>query len=202
MIPRARRGGAALSLARAVTPPGLKRLLPRPSPRLVIIDWGQCGGPTTLERRRQLARLYLALADNNEPDSIVGVTPPTASEIRVAAELRALGVRKTGARDDGVEARMARGIFDSNPKGFIIESRAQNAKKAKELGLTGGEIGGVEALPKDLFLVLRVTQMLRGLGASAERAGARPAGTLAEVWRPLARRALRQQGSVDPAEAA
>ena len=189
MLPTPRRSdgcGAALQLLRGITPPPLRQLLPLPPPRLYIIDWGQCGGPTTPERRRQLARLFLALAANKEADSIAG-TQPTAGESRIARALRELGVLKPGEEDDGVESRMARGMFDSGGE-FIIESKAQQARNA---AATDAPQGGVEVLPKDLFLVLRVTQMLRGLGAAAERAGARSAGTLAECWHSSARAALR-----------
>ena len=189
MLPRNRRSGrgAALSAVRTVTPPGLRRLLPMPPPRLYIVDWGQCGGPTSATRRAQLARLFLALADNREADSIAGVEPATRGERRVASALRDLGVLKGGVEDDGVEARMARGLFDSGGE-FVVESRATQAKNAKE---SGAPQGGVEVLPKDLFLVIRVTQMLRGLSAAAEKAGAKSPGNLAEVWRPYAKQARR-----------
>ena len=47
----------------------------------------------------------------------------------------------------------------------------------------------MEALPRDLFLLLRTTQMLRGLGAAAGRAGAGEAGTLSAAWAGAAARA-------------
>ena len=50
--------------------------------------------------------------------------------------------------------------------------------------------GSIDTLPKDLFLVLRVTQMLSGLGHAAEKAGAAKVGRLAHAWRPHARRVM------------
>ena len=38
----------------------------------------------------------------------------------------------------------------------------------------------------------RAAAVLRGLGAAAEKAGAAPVGSLAVAWRPLAKRALRE----------
>ena len=190
------------SLARSVrrlAPPGLRRLLPMPAPRVYIVDWGQCGGPTTAERRRQLARLYEALAamaEAGEPDSIAGIEPATAGEVGTARALRCLGVLKPGMEDDGVEARMARGLFDSGGE-FVVESKAQQRKHAKQ---QAGDVpvpqGGVEVLPQDLLLVIRVTQMLRGLAAATDdRIGGSSSGsgvpTLAKAWKRHAKRALR-----------
>ncbi|KAL3892483.1 MAG: hypothetical protein SGPRY_015091, partial [Prymnesium sp.] len=120
--------------------------------------------------RRQLARLFLALSEGDASHH-----PSIAS--RQAAALRELGVAKGGTPDDVEEAGLARGMFDSGTELGPIKG---------EGGLD--ESGGVEKLPKDLFLVLRVTQMLRGLGAAAEREGARPVGSLAVAWRPLAQK--------------
>ena len=178
--------GGGLRVLRALTPPGLRRLLPLAKPRVYIVDWGQCGGPTNSTRRRALAKLYLALAANQEADSVAGLEPATPGERRVASALRELGVTKPGETDDGVEARMARGLFDSGGD-FVVQTRAQQRKAAA----SGVPQGGVEVMPKDLFLVIRVTQMLRGLGAAAEMAGAGSAGSLAHVWGPYARRAHR-----------
>ena len=150
--------------------------MPPAPPRLFIIDWGQCGGPTPPARQRQLATLVLALAES-DPDGT-----DDAAHARVASAMRELGVVKRGARDDLLESKMARGMFDS----------------AGDLGPISGPDsgladGGIETLPKDLFLVMRVTQMLRGLGSAAEKAGAPPVGSLARAWSPMARRALRRR---------
>jgi hypothetical protein len=69
---------------------------------------------------------------------------------------------------------------------------AMLCRQGSEIDLEDGGLqqGGIEVLPKDLCLVLRVTQMLRGLGSAAEMAGAAPTGNLAAAWRPYARRAL------------
>ena len=50
--------------------------------------------------------------------------------------------------------------------------------------------GGIETLPKDLFLVLRVTQMLRGLAHATEKAGGPKCSSLASAWRSHAKLAL------------
>jgi hypothetical protein len=160
-------------MARALTPPGLRRLLPAAPPLLWLVDWGQCGGPTSPERRAQLAELFLALDGSRGPGDVRG-------EARVARALGALGVR-TGDTSEASAAELARGMFDAgNP--LVVETRAQQA--------ASGTRSSVEGLPKDLFLVLRTTQMLRGLGAAAERAGAAPAGSLSRAWRPYARQAV------------
>lgn len=197
------RGWPSLArLVRTCAPPGLRRLLPLPAPRVYIVDWGQCGGPTSAERRRELARLYEALAamaEAGEPDSIAGVEPATAGEVGAARALRALGVRKPGTEDDGVEARMARGLFDSGGE-FVVESKAQQRKNAEQqVGGAPVPQGGVEVLPQDLLLIIRVTQMLRGLTAAAdERFGGSSPGsgvpTLASAWKRHAKRALREDG--------
>jgi len=172
LVPRRVGRALTLSTVRDVVPPPLRWLLPYAPPRLYLIDWGQCGGPTSAARRRQLAKLFLELADAEDVDF---ARAPTHAA-RVAAALRELGVVKGGAKDDVVEADMARGMFDSG----------------SEIDLEDGGLqqGGIEVLPKDLCLVLRVTQMLRGLGSAAEMAGAAPTGNLAAAWRPYARRAL------------
>ena len=100
---------------------------------------------------------------------------------------------------------MARGLFDSGGE-FVVESKAQQQRHA-----AGGSVpqGGVETLPRDLLLLIRVTQMLRGLGAAADAAcgdggGARATAslTLAQVWAPDARRALRAAPDAELAETA
>lgn len=187
LLPRRRR--PLLSLARALTPRGVRGLLPRAPPRVWLVDWGQCGGPTSGARRRELAALFLALA---ESDGGAGCT--AAGEARVADALRKLGVVKGGEPNDATEAWTARGMFDSRGE-LVVETRSQQAANVRA-GAASAAQGSVEALPKDLFLVLRVTQMLRGLGAAAEVAGAPPAGSIAETWRPFALRALREAEEV------
>ena len=158
------------SLARSVrrlAPPGLRRLLPMPAPRVYIVDWGQCGGPTTAERRRQLARLYEALAamaEAGEPDSIAGIEPATAGEVGTARALRSLGVLKPGVEDDGVEARMG--------DGGALEHRHQRR-----------EVGRVEQRPvvqRDVRQQ-RVEGGRRHAPAQAHRNQERVAGPLGEV---------------------
>ena len=117
-----------------------------------------------------------------------------AGEARVADALRKLGVVKGGEPNDATEAWTARGMFDSRGE-LVVETRSQQAANVRA-GAASAAQGSVEALPKDLFLVLRVTQMLRGLGAAAEVAGAPPAGSIAETWRPFALRALREAEEV------
>lgn len=126
-----------------------------------------------MARRRQLATLFLSLADTGKVKDFA-MAPAAAA--RVASALRELGVVKGGCKDDVVEAEIARGMFDA---GF-------------ELDLDDGGLqkGGIELLPRDLCLVLRVTQMLRGLGSAAELRCAVPPASLAAVWRPYAQRVL------------
>jgi len=163
-----------LRALRAIAPPGIRALLPAPPPLLWLIDWGQCGGPMTAARRAQLAELFLALSESAGPSD-------TRGEARVATSLHALGVRTGEKTDEAAAAELARGMFDAGTV-LVVETKAQKATSGSSSGL-------VETLPKDLFLVLRTTQMLRGLGAAAERAGAPPAGSLSRAWRPYARRA-------------
>ena len=109
MVPTEFGRAMALSAAREAVPPPFRWLLPYAPPRLYLIDFGQCGGPVSLARRQQLARLFLELADAGDVD--FSTAPATAA--RVASALRALGVVKGGGMDDAIEADMARGMFDS-----------------------------------------------------------------------------------------
>ena len=176
LVPHNIRRAAALAAARQLVPPPLRWCLPEAPPRLYLVDWGQCGGPTPIERRRQIARLYVALASAG--DAHFESQPAVAR--RVASALDDLGVLMTtkAGRDSAVEkAELARGMFDLTGE---IELHA------------GVEFdnGSIDALPKDLFLVLRVTQMLSGLGHAAEKAGSAKVGRLAHAWRRHAKRAL------------
>lgn len=134
-------------------------------------------GSSASRRRRQLAKLFLALAEGDGSKN-------HAIAARQATALRELGVSKGGAPDDQVEANIARGMFDSGTELGPMSGKGSLADE-----------GGVQKLPKDLFLVLRVTQMLRGMGAAAEKAGAKPVGSLAVAWRPLAEQALRSNST-------
>jgi predicted unusual protein kinase regulating ubiquinone biosynthesis (AarF/ABC1/UbiB family) len=171
LVPRRFARKYSLSLARNSVPSPLRGLLPYAPARLHLIDWGQCGGFSPV-RRKQLARLFLELADAGDVD--FEKSPAAAS--RVAGALRDLGVVHSGERNDGIEAKAARGMFDSIGEIDLEET------DLNELGIS--------EFPKDLFLVLRVTQILRGLSSSAENLGAPPKRSLAKTWRPYAKRAL------------
>lgn len=171
LVPKGFARKYGLALARNSVPLPLRPVIPYAPARLHLIDWGQCGGFSPV-RRKQIARLFVELADAGDVD--FDEAPIAAS--RVAGALRDLGVVQTGGRGDAIEAKAARGMFDSVGDINLEET------DLNELGIS--------EFPKDLFLVLRVTQILRGLGSSAEAFGAPPARSLAESWRPYAKRAL------------
>ena len=176
LVPNNYGRAAALAAARRAVPPPLRWLLPPAPPRLYLVDWGQCGGPTTVARRTQLAQLYLELARADE--SHFSSQPACAK--RVAFALRELGVvasAKPGRDDDVEQAELARGMFDLTGEIELHEG-------------VEFDNGSIDLIPRDLFLVLRVTQMLSGLANAAEKAGSAKVGRLAHAWKPHAKRAM------------
>ncbi|KDD74150.1 hypothetical protein H632_c1530p1, partial [Helicosporidium sp. ATCC 50920] len=97
------------------------------------------------------------------------------SQREVALALRAAGVVVSSA-DPGLAARLASDMFDT--LGRVDPWAADSPIKR----------AGVTTFPKDLFLVLRVTQLLRGL---AQTLGVDDF-SCARQWAPFAREALRR----------
>ena len=173
LIPNNYRRALLLTNLRQVVPHPLRQLLPQAPPLLYLVDWGQCGGPTPAARRKQLASLVLELAAaDGRP---FRHQPERAA--RVSSAVRALGV-ELGPKGDVVEqAELARGMFDLYG----------------EVELHDGiefDNGSIDVLPKDLFLVLKVAQMLSGLGRAAEKSGAAGVGRLSLAWLPYAKQAI------------
>ena len=183
LVPTELRRATTLAAARRAVPPPLRWLLPYAPPRLYLVDWGQCGGPTPVARRMQLATLFLELSEADERH--FSAQPKQAA--RVATALRELGVVVSPVDDDVEHAELARGMFDLS--GEVQIGGSSKLVEASGGGEGGGKSSSLDVLPKDLFLVLRVTQMLSGLGHAAEKAGAPDVGRLARAWRPHAHRA-------------
>jgi predicted unusual protein kinase regulating ubiquinone biosynthesis (AarF/ABC1/UbiB family) len=181
LVPTSLHRRVSLAVARQCVPPPLRWVLPFAPPRLYLVDWGQCGGPTTPLRRRQLARLYLELSKAS-PEHFSQQRDLARRVASALAELGVVASAKDGRESAVEQAELARGMFDL--KG--------------EIELHDGvefDNGRLDAVPKDLFLVIRVAQMLSGLGHAAEKAGAPSVGRISSVWRPHAKRAARAPGS-------
>jgi predicted unusual protein kinase regulating ubiquinone biosynthesis (AarF/ABC1/UbiB family) len=158
-----------------------------------LLDFGQCKELSDAQRRA-LARLFLALR--------------AGGDARVAAALRDVGVA-TEHEDAATQAAHARGMFGTSgalvmdPFGASAASRcacalgcfrsahrmmpsrlAAAARAAEDSPLKANPI---TAFPRDLFFVMRVVQLMRGL---AHGMGV-PAPCVADAWAPFAAAALR-----------
>ena len=127
-----------------------------------LLDFGQCKELTPSARLR-LAELYIALR----------LGPPG----RVAAALRALGVRT--ARDDDVEgqAHHAAAMFGTAtpqtdafgaPRHLLHRRRQRAGATRADRARRAGEGSALKAnpitvVPRDLFFVIRTVQLVRGL---------------------------------------
>jgi len=132
--------------------------------RIGVIDYGQSKNLPDWERA-QFARLILALDSENE----------TA----VSKALDNLGV--VTERDDiEIKAEMARGMFDTTGKVDPFDPESP----IKKMGIT--------TFPADMFFVLRVVQLLRGLQDGMEINDF----SSAHQWKPFAEIALKQLGDL------
>jgi predicted unusual protein kinase regulating ubiquinone biosynthesis (AarF/ABC1/UbiB family) len=155
-----------------------------------LLDFGQCKELSEAQRR-SLARLFLALR--------------AGGDARVAAALRDVGVA-TAHEDAATQAAHARGMFGTSGAlkmdpfgaaahavGFLVSCTHQHistfadaaaARAAEDSPLKANPI---TAFPRDLFFVMRVVQLMRGL---AHGMGV-PAPCVADAWAPFAAAALR-----------
>lgn len=133
--------------------------------RIGLIDYGQSKRLPD-EYRASFARLILKLG-NGKPE-----------EEQISKALDELGV-VTERDDTSLKAQMARGMFDTS--GTVNPFDPESPIKKM----------GIEKFPADMFFVLRVVQLLRGL---ADGMGVKDF-SCAKQWRPFARNALRELGS-------
>jgi predicted unusual protein kinase regulating ubiquinone biosynthesis (AarF/ABC1/UbiB family) len=134
--------------------------------RVGLIDYGQ-SKQLPDAYRGAYARLVLALNKGTEAE--------------VAEALARLGVGFS-KEDVPLQAQMARGCFDTTGKVDPFDPESP----IKKVGIT--------AFPRDLFFVLRVTQLLRGLATGMGVADF----SCAAQWRPFAAEAARELRGVPP----
>ncbi|KAH7619626.1 hypothetical protein Ndes2526B_g06607 [Nannochloris sp. 'desiccata'] len=132
--------------------------------RIGVIDYGQSKRLPDWERA-QFARLILALDSGNER--------------AVSKALDNLGV-VTERDDTEIKAEMARGMFDTTGKVDPFDPESP----IKKMGIT--------TFPADMFFVLRVVQLLRGL---QDGMGINDFSS-AQQWKPFAEVALKQLGDL------
>eukprot|EP00884_Botryococcus_braunii_P022387 jgi/Botrbrau1/8832/Bobra.0335s0019.1 len=144
-----------------------------------LLDYGQSKQLPDAERLN-FARLVIALAEAEGArlwDVNEKLTPQQQGD--VADCIRALGIETEGGRQN-LLVLMAYGMFDTrgriNP--FADESPLR--------------VMPVRRFPPDLFFVLRVVQLLRGISTAMELEDF----SVAVQWRPLAIRALQTAGEV------
>lgn len=133
--------------------------------RIGLIDYGQSKRLPD-DYRASFARLILKLGNQNP------------QEDEISRSLDELGV-VTERDDKPLKAQMARGMFDTS--GTVNPFDPESPIKKM----------GVQKFPPDMFFVLRVVQLLRGL---ADGMGVKDF-SCARQWKPFARNALRQLGS-------
>lgn len=132
-----------------------------------LIDYGQSKRLPD-PYRAAFARLVVAIARRDDP--------------AIAAGLDGLGV-VTDRDDVPLKATMAVGMFDTSGRVDPFDPESPIKKM------------GVSTFPPDMFFVLRVVQLLRGLGDGMGVAGF----SSARQWRPFAEDALRQlKGAPEP----
>jgi predicted unusual protein kinase regulating ubiquinone biosynthesis (AarF/ABC1/UbiB family) len=132
--------------------------------RIGVIDYGQSKKLPDWERA-QFARLILALDDGDEK--------------AVSKALDNLGV-VTERDDTEIKAEMARGMFDTTGKVDPFDPESPIKKM------------GISTFPADMFFVLRVVQLLRGL---QDGMGISDFSS-AHQWKPFAEVALKQLGDL------
>ncbi len=132
--------------------------------RIGVIDYGQSKRLPDWERA-QFARLILALDSGNEK--------------AVSKALDNLGVVTDGDNIE-IKAEMARGMFDTTGKVDPFDPESPIKKM------------GISTFPADMFFVLRVVQLLRGL---QDGMGITDFSS-AHQWKPFAEVALKQLGDL------
>ncbi|KAK9826471.1 hypothetical protein WJX81_002686 [Elliptochloris bilobata] len=144
-------------------------ILVMPGGRMGLLDFGQS---KQLPERERLAfaALIAELARGRRG-------PGAARPEKVLARLSALGLRFE-RQDARLATRMAFGMFDTDASLRVDPFAADSPIKAM----------GIEHFPPDVFFVLRVMQLLRGLAGGM---GVNDFSS-ARQWRPIAERALRR----------